>query len=154
MKLPVNKVALKNALESVCFKCGSTRIVSSVTICDPVQNPDLESSGWVCKQCYDDMFPLACKGNVMFGSEGFLDDNFTVYDEMEIVQKVKEFNQQFEDKGCRARLLPDDDFYCRVEVTVDDDRPQLAAATREAEHLKELCRHKIPFSKRRADEAA
>jgi hypothetical protein len=36
-----------------------------------------------------------------------------------------------------------------MEVTVDDDQPRLAAAAKEAEHLEELCRQKIPFSKRR-----
>lgn len=146
LKLPVNKVALENALESVCFKCGSTRIVSSVTICDRVQNPRHESSGWVCKQCHDNMLPL---GKVMFGGEGFLDDNLTVYDEMEIVEKVEKFNELFEDKGCCARLLPDEDYYYRVEIIVDDEQPGLAAAVKDPEKMEKLCRGKIAFSRRR-----
>jgi hypothetical protein len=95
------------------------------------------------------MLSLAYEGKVMFGDEGFLGDNLTVYDEMEIVEKVKEFNELFEDKGCHARLLPDDDCYCRIEIIVDDDQPELADAVKEAESIEKLCRHKMPFSRRR-----
>jgi len=148
LKLPVDKVALDNALdngrESLCFKCGSTRIVSSVTM-----GRSLYISGWVCKQCHDDMLSLVMCGKVMCGHEGFLDDNLTVYDRMEIVEKVKEFNELFEDKGCHAHFLPDDDCYCRMEIIVDDDQPELAAAVKAAESIEKLCRHKMPFSRRR-----
>ena len=157
LKLPVNEVALENALEnglgSVCLKCGSRRTVSSVTIWDPVQKRRYGEYGWVCKQCHDDMLPLQYEGKMMFGDEGLLNDNFTVYDEMEIAEKVEKFNQLFEDKGCRARLFPVyfdlEPYYCCVEIVVDDERPELAAAVKEAESIEKLCRNKILFSRKR-----
>jgi hypothetical protein len=36
-----------------------------------------------------------------------------------------------------------------MEVTVDDDQPELADAAKEAESIERLCRDKIPFSRRR-----
>ena len=142
MKLPVDRVALDNALGNVCFKCGSTRIVSSVTMC-------LDFCGWVCKQCRDDMLSLAYEGKVMFGDEGFMDDNLTIYDSMEIGHKVNEFNELFEDKGCSAEFLYDNDSHYRIEIIVDDSQPELAAAVKAADSIEKLCRHKIPFSRRR-----
>jgi hypothetical protein len=109
----------------------------------------MDTSGWVCKQCYDDMLSLAYERKVMFGYEGFLSDNLTIYDKKEIVQKVKKFNILFEDKGCLAQLFPDSDYYFRMEIIVDDDQPELADAVKEAESMEKLCRDKIPFSKRR-----
>lgn len=153
MELPVDEDALKDARKNLC-NCGSAQVVSSVTI--SVRDIDFSmrdiDSRWVCKRCHDELVShLVEDGDtcMWFGHEGFLSDNYTIYDEMEIAQKVNEFNRQFEDKGYRARLLADDDFYCRMEVTVDDEQPRLAAAAKEAEHLKELCRGKIPFSQRR-----
>jgi hypothetical protein len=146
LELLVDEAALEDARENLYFKCGSTRVVSSVTIYDAVQNPRLDTSGWVCKQCRDDMFRLDHEDSVLFGDEGLLDDNLTVYDEMEIVARISEFNERFEAKGCRARLVYDDDFYCRMQITVDDDQLEPVAALKEAERLKGLCRHKMPFS--------
>ncbi len=118
LKLLVDEVALDGARENLCYGCGSTRVVSSLTIVDPEQNPRLDLLGWVCKQCRDDMLGLGYE----FGDEGFLDDNLIVYDHMEIdIEKVKEFNELFEDKGCRAGLVLDhQDFYYRVEMILDD----------------------------------
>ena len=150
LTLPIDEGALDNAPWSLCLKCGSTRLVSSVTIDDPVQNPGRDISGWVCKQCRNDMLRLPPKGIIMcFGDEGFQDDNLTFYDEAEIIEKVSEFNEQFEDKGCRARLLFDSSFYFHVEVTVDDGQPELADAVKEAENIEKLCRDKVLFSRRR-----
>ena len=95
------------------------------------------------------LLPYHYEDKMLFGDEGFVTDNLTIYEEDEIIEKVEKFNKQFEDRGCRAELLFDNHFYCRVEIIVDDDQPRLAAAAKEAEHLEELCRHKIPFSKRR-----
>jgi hypothetical protein len=95
------------------------------------------------------MLSLAYEGKVMFGDEWFLNDNLTYYDADEIYEKVEEFNELFEDKGCRARLLPDRDWYWRMEIIVDDDQPELAAAVKAAESIEKLCWHKIPFSRRR-----
>ena len=148
LKLPVDKVALDEALEDVCFKCGSTRIVSSVTILDAVRNPRHRVGGWVCKQCRDDMLSLVYERKVRFGDEGFLDDNLTRYDFEEIVEKVDEFNELFEDKGCSAQVLPDDDCYCCIEIIVDDGQPEPAAAVKAAESIEKLCKHKIAFSRR------
>jgi methyl coenzyme M reductase subunit D len=103
--------------------------------------------GWVCKQCRDDMLSLGYK--VIFGDEGFVDDNLTIYDSMEIGQKVNEFNELFEDKGCSAEFLYDDDSHYRIEIIVDDGQPELAAAVKAAESIEKLCRHKVPFSRRR-----
>jgi hypothetical protein len=149
LELPIDEVALEDARWSLCFRCGSTRVVSSVTIDDPVQNPGRDMSGWVCKQCYGGMLSLVYERKVIFGYEGFLSDNLTDYDEKEIVEKAEKFNELFEDKGCLAQLLSDNDFYYRMEIIVDDDQPELADAVKEAENMEKLCRHKIPFSRRR-----
>jgi len=144
LKLPVDKVALDNALGNVCFKCGSTQIVSSV------MTPSFDNDDWVCKQCRDDIRRQDYEGKVRFGDEGFLDDNLTIYDQMEIVEKITEFNVLFEDKGCCAMLLYGNHFHCRrVEIIVDDSQPELAAAVKAAESIEKLCRHKVPFSRRR-----
>ena len=95
------------------------------------------------------MLTLVDEDDVLFCCEGFLNNNLTVYDADEIYEKVEEFNELFEDKGCRARLLPDNDWYWRMEIIVDDGQPELAAAVKEAESIEKLCRHKIPFSRRR-----
>ena len=95
------------------------------------------------------MLTLVDERDVMFGREGFLNDNLTVYDADEIYEKVEEFNELFEDKGCRARLLPDRDWYWRMEIIVDDGQPELAAAVKAAESIEKLCKHKIAFSRRR-----
>jgi hypothetical protein len=146
LEFVVDEAALEDARDNLCFKCGSTRVVSSVTIVDPVRNPGLDTTGWVCKQCRNNMLRIAHKSKVMFGNEGFLDDNLTLYDEKEIAKKIDEFNERFEDKGCHAGLFYDDDSYCRVQIIVDDDRPEPVGALKEAENLEELCRDKIPFS--------
>jgi len=143
-------------MENLCFKCGSTRAVSSVHTRDSDQAHDFEFLGWACKQCRDEMLRLGYfECGVTFGDEGFLDDNLTVYDEMEIHQKLEEFNELFENKGCSAWLVQDrQDFQCHIELIVDDDQPDPVAAVKEAESIIEkLCsRYKMPFSRKRRSE--
>ena len=150
LELPVDEDALEDARDNLCFKCGSTRIVSSVIPLNPVQNLILDGYRFVCKQCRHDMLTLVDERDMMFCCEGFLNNNLTVYDEMEIVQRVKEFNERFEDKGCHARLFVDWDWYFRMEIIVDDEQPELADAVKEAENMHKLCRDDwVPFSRRR-----
>jgi len=92
------------------------------------------------------MLTLVDQRDVMFCCEGFLNNNLTVYDEMEIVQRVKEFNERFEDKGCLAQLFPDHDYYFHMVIIVDYEQPELADAVKEAENMEKLCGDKIPFS--------
>lgn len=146
LELPVDEDALEDVRDNLCSKCGSTRVVSSVTIDYPGQYPGLDSSGWVCKQCYDGMLSRVYADNAMFGHEGFLSDNLTIYDEKEIVEKVRKFNERFEDKGYLALLPCDDDYYFRMVIIVDDDQPELADAVKEAENMCNFCRDKIPIS--------
>jgi hypothetical protein len=100
LKLTVDTFALVNAIGKGCMKCGSSRIVSSVSfnVRDP---PPLFLDGmpityWVCKPCYDTMLEQAFRQEVMFGYEGFLDENLTIHDMQEFETKRDEYEEQFE----------------------------------------------------------
>src|SRR5208337_2067713 len=103
-KLPINKPAFEAAQKYLCYKCGSTRVVSSATLSDPERNPNLEILGWVCKQCRDDMLSVSNEGKVVFGDEGFLDDNLTFWDVKDVERKLDELNTRLEDQGFRTRF--------------------------------------------------
>lgn len=150
---------MENARESLCFKCGSPRVVSSVHDYMAAEE-DKQFPGWVCKKCLRELrVEVARSGgsSVMFGCEGFINDYLTVWDEEEINQKLRELNAQLREKGLRTRffLATDRKWPDRPAYVVADDggRPEEAAG--EAERVvQELCRRRsIPVLHERMGDA-
>jgi hypothetical protein len=156
LKLTVDTVALVNANGKGCMKCGSERVVSSVCFSGWRDPPprflgDMPVTYWVCKPCYDTMLELAFKQEVMFGHEGFLDENLTIYDMQEMAEKRDEFGEQFEKMGCRTRfkLWQEASHNYQMQMVVYGDEFQKVAAVREAEAtMRQLCEGKMRFVKR------
>jgi hypothetical protein len=83
----VDQVAFDSELKNVCFRCGSTPIVSSIL------SPDI--SGWVCKHCRDGMRGQRLEGNVLFGDEFFLNDDLTIYDQWKSLKRLLSLTRCF-----------------------------------------------------------
>ena len=63
--------------KNICTWCGSEKIVTSVTRC---KRGEMEEIGWLCKKCYDKIPDHEKVMEYMFGHEGFIDDEKTVWD--------------------------------------------------------------------------
>jgi hypothetical protein len=155
LKLTVDTFALVNAIGKGCMKCGSQRVVSSVSFNLPDPLPwlldGIPVTYWVCKSCYDTMLEQAFRQEVMFGYEGFLDENLTIYDMQEFKTKRDEYEEQFEKMGCRTRfkLSQVGAHHYQIQMIIYGDEFQRVAAVREAEAtMKELCEGKMRFVKR------
>lgn len=60
-----------------CVWCGSEKVVTSVS---EVTDHEIKDIGWICKKCYDKI-PLEEKAKkYLFGHEGFIDEEKTVWD--------------------------------------------------------------------------
>ena len=151
LKLTVDTLALVNAIGKGCMKCGSDRVVSSVSFNLPDPPPNhlngMPVTYWVCKPCYDTMLEEA----VMFGHEGFLNENLTVYDMQELAEKRDEFDEQFKKLGCRTRfkLWQEAPHHYQMQMIVHRGEFQRVAAVRKAEAaMRELCKGRMRFVKK------
>ncbi|MEM3793295.1 MAG: hypothetical protein QXS76_00150 [Candidatus Bathyarchaeia archaeon] len=59
-----------------CIKCGDRRVVSSISLSETG-----ELLGWICKRCYDEIPLIEKATRYLFGSEGFVEEEKTVWDE-------------------------------------------------------------------------
>jgi len=141
-------------LDAVCLceKCGSRRIVTSVHYLNKpdVINGRLVLAQYVCKPCYNDMLQLDPRHEVMFGHEGFLDENLTIYDLQEIGEQHEKLNERFRIMGCRTRFkLWQEPFVSyQMHLTIYRNEYQKIAAIREAETtMRLLCKGKMRFRK-------
>lgn len=155
LKLTVDTPALVNAIGKGCMKCGSDRVVSSVSFNLPDPPPNhlngMPVTYWVCKPCYDTMLEQAFRQEVMFGHEGFLDENLTIYDMQELRAKRDEFGEQFEKMGCRTRfkLWQEAPHHYQMQMVIYGNEFQKVAAVREAEvTMRQLCEGRMRFVKK------
>jgi len=153
LKLTIDTAALVNAIGKGCMKCGSERIVSTVSFNVPDPPPrclnGLPITYWVCKPCYDTLLEHAFKPEVMFEREGFLDENLTIYDMQELAEKRDEFDEQFEKTDCRTRFKLWQEASHHYQMIIHGDEFQKVAAVREAEAaMRELCEGRMRFVKR------
>jgi hypothetical protein len=80
-EIPVDRDALDAARDQLCYNCGSPKVVSSFSRYPPLAKEVVR--GWLCKKClseWEDEEMWTGHGITMFGDEGFLDDDTTVYE--------------------------------------------------------------------------
>ena len=124
LKLEVDEQDFEQAKDQYCCGCGSEKLVSSYCRLDFRTRE--EQNGWLCKPCLHRMrrewqreqneqgFELQKVVLVMFGHEGYLNDELTVWDEEEINGKLSELNVRLREKKFRTRFF----------FTIDMNRPE------------------------------
>ena len=89
-----------------CAWCGSNKIVTSFSSAQTG-----ESLGWLCKQCYEKSLQEEPRyQKYLYGSEGFIDENTTVWDVAERpLPQVKCMNcgHKWIPRKARPRLCPE-----------------------------------------------
>jgi len=168
LRFPVDERQMQNAKKNLCFKCGSAQVSFSLIDLHRANEQDsmdlylMDVLGWVCRQCYEDMlndpnndmFNSMAALEVVCGQTVFLDDgSLTLHDLLEIRDRAEAFNKLLEKEGSRTRfkLLPGHETCFRMEMTADADHElKVTAVVKLAETvIKQLCRRRMPFMKRR-----
>jgi len=169
LRFPVDERQMQNAKKKLCFKCGSAQVSFSLIDLHRANEQDsmdpylMDVLGWVCRQCYEDMlndpnndmFDSIAALEVVCGQTVFLDDGaLTLHDVLEIRDRAEAFNKLLEKESSRTRfkLLPGHETYYRMEMTMAgaDHELKVTAVVKIAETvIKQLCRRRIPFLKRR-----